>query len=95
MEVFWFALSAVQVGFATVALAALLSWRGERLWPARGRPFAPAAVILAGVLFVLAVAAMVSVGDVEFNRYVGTGSLLLVGLGLFVSMVRRGGSEPG
>jgi len=95
MEVFWFALSAVQVGFASLALAALLSWRGERWWPARGRPLAPAAVVVAGVLFGLALVAMVRVGDVEFNRYVGTGAMMLVGLGLFVTMVRRGGSEPG
>lgn len=95
MQVFWFALSAAQVGFATLVLAALLSWRGEHLWPTRGRPLAPAAAGLAGVLFVLAVAAMVSVGDVEFNRYVGTGALMLVGFGVVVIMARRGGSGPG
>lgn len=92
MQTFWFLLSTLQVGFAAYAFAALVSWRGERLWPAPGRPLMPLPALLAVLVFAAAVVAMVRVGDVEFSRYVGTGALMLVALTVFVMLWWRGRS---
>lgn len=90
MQTFWFLLSALQVGFAAYAFAALVSWRGERLLPAPGRPLLPLPAVVAGLVFVAAVIAMLRVGDVEFSRYVGTGSLMLVALAVVTMLLWRG-----
>jgi hypothetical protein len=74
---FWFLLSLLQVGVAFYLLLAALHWRGARLWPTAAAPF--------GLLRWGAVAALIGlvggllwrVGDVEFTRWVGTGSLML------------------
>lgn len=92
METFWFVLSTLQVGFAAYAFAALVSWHGERLWPAPGRPLRPLPSVVAVAVFSAAVVAMVRVGDVEFSRYVGTGALMLVALTVFVMLLWRGRS---
>jgi 4-hydroxybenzoate polyprenyltransferase len=94
LEVFWFVLSATQVAFASLVLAALITWRGEHLWPARGRALAPWPTLLAAALFALAFAAMLRVDDVEFSRYLGTGALMLVGLVVAVTLARRGRAGP-
>lgn len=92
LELFWFALSTVQVAFAAYAFAALVSWRGERLWPAPGRPLRVLPTIVAALLFTLAVIAMARVGDPDLSRYVGTGALMLVALAVFVMLLQRGRS---
>jgi hypothetical protein len=92
LELFWFALSTVQVAFAAYAFAALVSWRGERLWPAPGRPLRALPAIAAGCLFALAVFTMLRVGDADLSRYVGTGALMLVAVTVFVMLLLRGRS---
>lgn len=89
MDAFWLALGAVQVGFSAYVLAALLTWRGERLWPAAGAPLATGPALLAAALFVALLLTMVNVADAEFSRYLGSGSLMLVATGVFVSALRR------
>ena len=90
LELFWFALSTVQVAFAAYAFAALVSWRGERLWPSPGRPLRVLPTIAAGLIFTLAVVVMARVGDADLSRYVGTGALMLVALAVFVMLLLRG-----
>jgi len=92
LEGFWFALATVQVAFAAYAFAALVSWRGERLWPAPGWPLRARPLIGAGSLFTLAVVAMVRIGDADVSRYIGTGALMLVALAVFVMLISRGRS---
>ena len=92
MQTFWFLLSAVQVGFAAYAFAALVSWRGERLLPAPGRPLMPLPASVALLLFAVAVVTMLRVGDVEFSRYVGTGALMVVALTVLGMLLWRGRS---
>jgi len=92
LEGFWFALATAQVAFAAYAFAALVSWRGERLWPTPGRPLSALPTIAAGGLFALAVVAMVLIGDADVSRYIGTGALMLVALTVFVMLVGRGRS---
>ncbi len=93
MQTFWFLLSTIQVAFAAYVFAALVSWRGERLLPAPGKPFSPLPSIVAVILFALAVSAIVRVGDVEFSRYVGTGTMMLVALAVIVLLIWRGRSR--
>jgi hypothetical protein len=93
LEGFWFALSTVQVAFATYALAALVTWRGERLWPAPGRPLRAAPSIVAGGVFVVAVLVMARIGDADLSRYVGTGALMLAAIAVVVTVLVRGRSS--
>ena len=86
----WFLLSVVQLGAAAYAVAALLSWRGARLWPAPGRPLGTVSALVTGGLFVVAVVSLWQVRDVEFSRYVGTLSLMLASIALVAVLLARG-----
>ena len=95
MDVFWFGLGVLQVGFGALVLAALLTWRGEHLWPAPGRPLGALPALLALALFAIATTLMVRVWDAEFSRYLGTGSLMLAALAvLAVTFARARRQEP-
>ena len=86
---FWFLLSLLQVGVAFYALLAALHWRGAQLWPTAAAPFGPLRWgLVVGV--VGAVAWLLwGVGDVEFTRWVGTGSLMLASLVVIALLLWR------
>lgn len=90
MDGFWLVLGALQVGFSSYVAAALCTWRGERLWPGVGAPLKTVPALAAVAVFVVLLVAMVRVGDAEFSRYVGSGTLMLVATGVFVAALRRG-----
>jgi hypothetical protein len=77
---FWLLLASLQVGVAFYTLFAALRWRGARLWPSAEAPFGP---LLWGlvVLLVGSVGGLLwRIADVEFTRWVGTGSLMVAAL---------------
>lgn len=85
---FWLVFSAVQFAGAGYVLAAVLSWRGARFRPAPGHPFRVLPTALIAVACLAAVVAMVSVGDVEFSRWAGTGGLMLASLASLFVLLR-------
>lgn len=89
METFWLWLSVVQVGAASYLIAALLRWRGARLWvaPLERGGWLPwgVALLLAGV----AAGAMTAVGDAEFSRFVGTAALMGAALIVLSALLLR------
>ena len=86
----WTALSALQVAGAAYVVTAVVTWRGERIWRAPGRPLGLVATLLGTAVAAVGIAAMVAVNNVEFSRFVGTGALMIGAvLSVFV-MLRRG-----
>ena len=85
---FWLVFSAVQLAGAGYLMVAVLSWRGARFRPAPGHPVKVLPTALLAVVWLVVVAAMVAVRDVEFARWVGTGGLMLAAL-MFVFVVPR------
>ena len=85
---FWLVFSILQLAGAGYVLAAVLSWRGARFRPAPGHPFAVVPTALIAVAWLVAVVAMVAVGDVEFSRWAGTGGLMVATLGSLFVLLR-------
>lgn len=82
---FWLVFSSVQLAVAGYVLAAVVSWRGARFRPAPGHPFAPLPTVAIAGVVAAAVLALVTVGDVEFARWVGTAGLMVAAIAsLFV-----------
>lgn len=86
---FWFAFALLQMWVAAFVLASALRFRGERLWPSRAQPLGRGvqAFIAAGVALVAA--PLWLVGDVEFARWMGTGSVMVAMLASMVVLLRR------
>ncbi len=91
----WFTVALLQLALAGYAFAAALSWRGERLWPAPGHPFGRVPAALATLGFVVFAGLLLWVGDSEFSRYLGTGSMMAVAIGLIALFLRRQAREEG
>jgi hypothetical protein len=91
--VFLFGLAFLQLLVAGYGLAAALSWRGERLWPAPGHPLGRVPVTVAVLAVAAAAALLLRVGDLELARYLGTGAVLLAGLPLLGLLLRRQSRE--
>jgi hypothetical protein len=90
---FWFLLSLLQVGVAFYALLAALHWRGVRLWPTAAAPFGLLRWGSVAALMGLVGGLLWRVGDVEFTRWVGTGSLMLAALLVISVLMLRVRSE--
>lgn len=86
---FLFGLAFLQLLLAGYALAAALSWRGERLWPAPGWPMGRVPVAVAVLAVAAAAVLLLWVGDLELARYLGTGAVMLAGLLLLALLLRR------
>jgi len=91
--VFLFGLAFLQLLLAGYALAAAWSWRGERLWPAPGRPLGRVPVAVAVLAVAAATALLLRVGDLELARYLGTGAVMLAGLLLVALLLRQHARE--
>jgi len=87
--VFLYGLALLQLLLAGYALAAALSWRGERLWPAPGRPLGRVPAAIAVLAVAVAAVLILWVGDLELARYLGTGAVMLAGLLLLALLLRR------
>jgi len=87
---FWMVLSALQLTGAAYVVAAVATWRGERLWRVPGPPLGWLATLLALAFVAAGVAAIVAVDDVEFSRFVGTGALMVAALLSVLRLLRRG-----
>jgi hypothetical protein len=85
----WFLLAVVQLSVAAYAMAAALTWRGEHVWPASGRPLGVVPTTFAALVLAVVVAFLAWVGDGDFSRYFGTGGLMLTSLALVVLVLRR------
>jgi asparagine N-glycosylation enzyme membrane subunit Stt3 len=89
----WFTVALVQVALAAYAFAAAVSWRGERLFPAPGHPLGRVPAAVAALGFVALAGLLMWVGDSEFSRYLGTGSMMVVAIGLIALLLRRQARE--
>jgi hypothetical protein len=85
----WFVLAVVQLAVAGYALAAAATWRGERLFPAPGRPLGRVPVVAAAMVVAAATWFLAWVRDSEFSRYVGTGALMIAGIVLLALLLRQ------
>ena len=85
----WYALALVQLLVAGYAFAAAATWRGERLFPAPGRPLGRVPVALAAVGVGAAAWFLAWVRDSEFSRYVGTGAVMLAAIVLLALLLRQ------
>jgi hypothetical protein len=91
----WFAVALLQLALAGYAFAAAVSWRGARLWPAPGHPLGRVPAAVAALGFVALAALLLWVGDAEFSRYLGTGSMMVVAIGLIALLLRQQAREDG
>lgn len=85
----WFALAVVQLVVAGYALAAAATWRGERLFPAPGRPLGRFPFVAAAMGVGAATWFLAWVRDSEFSRYVGTGALMVAAIVLLALLLRQ------
>lgn len=86
---FWLFFASAQLAVAGYALLATLRWRGARLWPTREAPLEAPLWLGLGLMVGLASWFLWRVGDVEFTRWVGTGSVMLVTLSVLTLLLRR------
>jgi hypothetical protein len=85
----WFVLAVVQLAVAGYALAAAATWRGERLFPAPGRPLGRVPVVAAATAVAAATWFLAWVRDSEFSRYLGTGALMIAAIVLLGLLLRQ------
>ena len=85
----WFAFALVQLAVSGYLLAAAATWRGERLFPAPGRPLGRVPAVAAGIGVGAAAWFLAWVRDTEFSRYVGTGALMVAAIVLLALLLRQ------
>ncbi|MFU8888733.1 MAG: hypothetical protein ACNA8N_09050 [Trueperaceae bacterium] len=89
----WFAFAMVQLAVAGYALAAAATWRGERLFPAPGRPLGRVPAVAATIGVAAAAWFLAWVRDTEFSRYLGTGALMIAAIVLLALLLRQHARE--
>ena len=89
----WFAFALVQLAVAGYALAAAATWRGERLFPAPGRPLGRVPAVAATIGVGAAAGFLAWVQDTEFSRYLGTGALMIAAIVLLALLLRQHARE--
>ncbi|MBW6454651.1 MAG: hypothetical protein K0A98_02095 [Trueperaceae bacterium] len=89
----WFAFALVQLAVAGYALAAAATWRGERLFPAPGRPLGRVPAVAATIGVAAAAWFLVWVRDTEFSRYLGTGAMMIAAIVLLGLLLRQHARE--
>jgi len=89
----WYAFALVQLAVAGYALAAAATWRGERLFPAPGRPLGRVPAVVATVGVAAAAWFLAWVRDTEFSRYLGTGAVMIAAIVLLALLLRQQARE--